>query len=159
MRCQQSFTEIIRGILTLVFAFVMMFYINGIMACITLLLIPMCLLITRAIIKRSQEKFKKQQDALGELNGTITEMYTGYHEIMLYGKQQEVIRKFKDVNQNLQENSFRANFMSSVISPCVSLVTYLTIGVQAVIGCIFVLGGVITSGKSAGIYPLYLAGQ
>lgn len=144
---QQSFTEVVRGILTLVLAFMMMFYINGVMACITLLLIPMCLLITRTVIRRSQEKFKKQQDALGELNGTITEMYTGYNEILLYGKQQDVIQKFRKVNQNLQENAFQANFMSSVISPCVSLVTYLTIGVQAVIGCIFVLGGTITVGN------------
>lgn len=144
---QQSFAEVIRGVLSLVFAFAMMFYINVTMACIALILIPMCLLITRAVVRRSQDKFKKQQDALGELNGTITEMYTGYNELLLYNRQEEAVKQFRKVNEELQKQAFRANFMSSVISPCVSLVTYLTIGVLAVVGSIFVIQGKIKVGN------------
>ncbi|MBS4979778.1 MAG: ABC transporter ATP-binding protein [Lachnospiraceae bacterium] len=144
---QQSFAEVIRGVLSLVFAFAMMFYINVTMACIALVLIPLCLLITRAVVRRSQDKFKKQQDALGALNGTITEMYTGYNELLLYNRQKKAVKQFRKVNEELQKQAFRANFMSSVISPCVSLVTYLTIGVLAVLGSIFVIQGKIKVGN------------
>ena len=143
---QQTFSEVIRGVLTLCLAIIMMFSINVVMACVALLIIPLCTIITRVIVKRSQKCFRSQQEAIGKLNGTITEMYSGYNEILLYGKQKDSIEKFRQINGNLQKESFRANFMSSIISPCVSLVTYLTIGLLAVVGSIFVIDGRILVG-------------
>lgn len=143
---QQSFINVVVGILTLIFALVMMFLINWRMACIAFLIIPLSLLITQAIVRRSQKRFKAQQDALGNLNGAITEMYTGYNEILLYNKQQESIHKFRELNEDLKENAFKAQFISSIIGPLNALVTYVTIGVIAVIGTINVIEGTLRVG-------------
>ena len=144
---QQTLTEMMRGILMLMLAIFMMFRIHFLMTCIVLLIIPAALLITRFIVKRSQKKFQAQQDALGNLNGAITEMYGGYREILLFNKQKDAIEKFKSINQTLYHNAFQAQFMSSIISPCVSLVTYMIIGTIGFIGSLSVLNGTLLVGE------------
>lgn len=138
---QQSFVNIVTGILTLIFALGMMFIINPIMACVAFLIIPCTILITQAIVRISQKRFKAQQDALGALNGAITEMYTGYNEILLYNKQQDSIQKFRELNDDLRNNAFKAQFVSSAIGPLNALVTYVVIGTIAVMGTINVING------------------
>lgn len=144
---QQTLTEMVRGVLMLVLAIVMMFYINVLMTCVVLLIIPAALLITRIVVKRSQKKFQAQQDALGELNGAITEMYTGYNEILLFNKQKQSIDKFKSINDNLCQNAFQAQFMSSIISPFISLVTYIIIGTIGFLGSLFAIQGQLLIGE------------
>lgn len=131
----------------LMLAIFMMFRIHVLMTCIVLLIIPAALLITRFIVKRSQKKFQAQQDALGNLNGAITEIYGGYREILLFNKQKDAIEKFKNINQTLYHNAFQAQFMSSIISPCVSLVTYMIIGTIGFIGSLSVLNGTLLVGE------------
>lgn len=144
---QQTLTEMIRGILMMILAIVMMMRINIKMTCIVLLIIPAALLITRFIVKRSQKKFQAQQDALGNLNGAITEMYSGYREILLFNKQKDAIEKFKGINRTLYRNAFQAQFMSSIISPCISLVTYIIIGTIGFVGSLSVLNGTLLVGE------------
>lgn len=144
---QQTLTEMMRGLLMLMLAIFMMFRIHVLMTCIVLLIIPAALLITRFIVKRSQKKFQAQQDALGNLNGAITEIYGGYREILLFNKQKDAIEKFKSINQTLYHNAFQAQFMSSIISPCVSLVTYMIIGTIGFIGSLSVLNGTLLVGE------------
>lgn len=143
---QQTLQRVFAAVLTFCFVIVMMLRINTVMTAIALLIIPLSLLITRFFVKRSQKLFEQQQQTLGELNGTITEIYGGFNEILLYNKQSDSIEKFKEVNERMCKSSFKAQFMSSLISPCISLVTYLTIGVIAVVGCFFVIGGSVTIG-------------
>ena len=144
---QQSFISVATGALALVFSLVMMVMINPVMAAVSALIIPCTLLITRAIVRRSQKRFQAQQNALGALNGAITEMYTGYNEILLYNKQQESIRKFRELNEDLKDNAFKAQFISSTIGPLNSLVTYITIGVIAVMGTMNVIQGTMEIGN------------
>ena len=110
---QQSFTQIISGILMLTLALTMMYIINPKMAIVGTMIIPLSLIITRIVVGKSQKLFKNQQDTLGKLNSTITEMYTGYNEILLYNQQDEAIDKFKEINKDLKTNAFKAQFVSS----------------------------------------------
>ena len=144
---QQALTRVFGGILTFIFVITMMLRINLWMSVIALLIIPLSLIITKIVVGHSQRLFEKQQATLGELNGTITEMYGGFNEIILYGKQEDAIERFKDVNERMCKASFKAQFVSSLISPLISLCTYLAIGGVAVLGCIFVIQGVITVGN------------
>ena len=143
---QQSFSQVISGILTLTMALVMMFSINPFMACFAVLIIPMGILISRGVVKISQKQFKAQQDSLGDMNGAITELYTGYNEILLFGRQEEARAQFAEVNSRLQKHAFKAQFLSSLMSPLISLTTYLSIGIIAVIGCFSILGGTLSVG-------------
>lgn len=138
---QQTLRQIIGGVLSLGLAIFMMSRINVTMTFVVLMIIPLALLITRFIVKRSQKRFTAQQKALGNLNGAITEMYTGYNEILLFNKQQKSIEQFKDINEELCQNAFKAQFMSSLISPSISLVTYIIIGTVGLMGCLYAIGG------------------
>ena len=141
---QQSFTQIVSGVLTVTLALTMMYMINPKMAIIGTMIIPLSLLVTKLVVGKSQKLFKKQQDALGELNSTVTEMYTGYNEILLYNQQVESVEKFKKINENLKENAFKAQFVSSTIAPLNALVTYLAI---AVVGTADVIAGTFLVGQ------------
>ena len=144
---QQSFVNVVTGVLTIILALIMMFRIHVLMACIAFLIIPLSLLITVFIVRHSQKRFKAQQDALGALNGAITELYTGYNEILIFNKQQESIEKFRNLNENLRQNACTAQFVSSTIGPLNALVTYLTIGGVAVVGTIQIIQGNLSVGN------------
>ena len=144
---QQTLTRVVGAVLTFVFVITMMLSINAVMTLVALIIIPVSLLITRFVVKRSQRLFDEQQTTLGELNGTITEMYGGFSEIVLYGKQEDAEQDFREVNERMCAASFKAQFVSSLISPLVSLCTYLTIGAVAVLGCFFVIDGTIRVGS------------
>lgn len=144
---QQSFMNVVSGILTIFFVMFMMFQLNVMMALITLVILPLSLGITQYIVRHSQRKFKAQQDAYGTLNGAITELYTGYNEILLFNKQQASIERFKELNEDLRQNACKAQFISSMIAPLNALVTYLTIATIAVVGTTKVLYGELEIGN------------
>lgn len=144
---QQTFSQIISGVITILLAVTMMFAINPVMAGIALLIIPLSLLVSVTIVKKSQKHFQQQQDSLGDLNGLITERYTGYNEILLYNRQEDAICDFEQANDKLCRHAFKAQFMSSLMAPLISLCTYLTIGVVAVTGALFVVSGTIKIGQ------------
>ena len=144
---QQTLMQILSGILQIILAFAMMLSINRLMATVVFLIVPSAVLITRFVVIRSQKLFLGQQNTLGKLNGAITEMYTGYKEIQLFNKQEEAVLDFEAVNEELRDNAFKAQFMSSLISPLVSMSTYLVIGVVAIIGCLLALNGSIQVGQ------------
>lgn len=144
---QQTLAKVLTGVLSFVLAIVMMFRINVSMTLVALLIVPLTYLITKTFVRRSQSLFDLQQKTVGELNGTITELYGGFNEILLYNKQSQAVRQFQDVNERMAAAAFRAQFVSSLISPCVSLVTYLIIGASAVLGCMFVIQGSIQVGN------------
>ena len=143
---QQTLTKVITGVLTFILVIIMMFRINWIMTLLALVIIPLTALITKLFVGRSQKLFDRQQTTVGELNGTITELYGGFNEIIVYNKQEDTIQKFEDVNRRMRDSAFQAQFVSSLISPFVSFITYVTIGASAVVGCILVIQGTIKIG-------------
>lgn len=144
---QQSFVQVVNAVLSLTLALIMMFTINVKMALVAILIIPISYVISRFIVGKSQKLFYKQQKALGNLNGKVQEMYTGFNEIKLYGKQDDAIREFGGINQELCSTGFKAQFISSIMSPLVSLVSYLGIAAIGVLGAINAIAGVITVGN------------
>ena len=121
---QQTLTRVISGILTFILAVAMMLRINLLMTMLALVIIPLVILITKVFVKRSQDLFDLQQKTVGQLNGTITELYGGFNEIISYNKQEDVARQFEDVNERMRNSAFKAQFVSSLISPCVSLLPF-----------------------------------
>lgn len=144
---QQALSKVLSAFLSITLAIILMFYINPTMAIIAVLIIPCSVFIIRFIAKRSSAKFRNQQIALGNLNGYIQERYTGATEIKLYGKQEESIEEFKKINNALCENGFQAQFISGLMSPLVSFVTYLAMVSVIFIGITFVLSGAIMVGQ------------
>lgn len=144
---QQTFINIVNGILVITLALFMMLRINLDMTLIIIAVLPISFFVTKKVAKISQKKFTAQQEALGDLNANITEIYAGYNEIILYGKQDDAIEKFVGIAHNLKNMAFSAQFISYLMSPLLSLVTYLSIGIVSIIGCFNVLNGVINVGQ------------
>ncbi|QUH18658.1 ABC transporter ATP-binding protein [Alkaliphilus sp. B6464] len=144
---QQSLSRILSAILSVTLAVILMFYINPIMAVMAVLILPGSAFIMRFIMKRSSIMFRNQQRALGTLNGYIQERYTGLTEIKLYGKQEESIEQFKRINNNLCENGFKAQFISGLMSPLISFITYIAMVAVIFVGTTFVISGAITVGQ------------
>ena len=125
----------------------MMYSINFKLALIGTLIIPLSYIVSRVVVGKSQGYFKTQQDALGKLNGTVQEMYTGFNEIKLYGKEEDAIEEFTAINSELQVAGFKAQFISSTMGPLVSLVCYLGIAAIGIFGAIISIAGGITVGN------------
>lgn len=144
---QQTFMNVISGVLMVCFAIFMMFRVNLVMTLCVLVIIPISYIIIKKIAKVSQESFDIHQRALGDLSANVTESFSGYNEIILFGKQEESVKKFEKINENIRETAYKAQFLSYLMSPLLSLLTYLAIGVVSVIGTIYAIGGVITIGQ------------
>ncbi len=144
---QQSFSQVINSVLSLTLALGMMYVINVKMALVATLIIPLSYLVSKFIVGKSQNLFYNQQQALGKLNGAVQEMYTGFNEIKLYGKQEDSIEEFEAINEELCQTGFKAQFISSIMSPLVSLVSYLGIAAIGTMGGIFTLAGALTVGN------------
>ena len=144
---QQTFMNVISGVLMVCFAIFMMFRVNLVMTLCVLVIIPISYIIIKKIAKISQESFDIHQRALGDLSANVTESFSGYNEIILFGKQEESVKKFEKINENIRETAYKAQFLSYLMSPLLSLLTYLAIGVVSVIGTIYAISGVITVGQ------------
>lgn len=144
---QQSFVQVINAFLSVGLALIMMYSINVKLALIATLIIPLSILITRVIVSKSQRLFDSQQKALGNLNGKVQEMYTGFNELKLYGKEEDALDEFVKVNEELRNTGFKAQFISGIMSPLIGLVTYLGIAVVGVVGAIISISGGITVGN------------
>jgi len=143
---QMSITQLVHALAVLVGVIIMMFSINPLLSWITLAIIPLSLLITMFIIRRSQKYFIAQWDSTGSLNGHIEETFTGHTIIEAYNQQDKAIKRFNEENKKVYESSFKAQFISSILRPSVNLLNNLNYVVICIIGGIRVISGQITLG-------------
>ncbi|MEG1781426.1 MAG: ABC transporter ATP-binding protein [Clostridium sp.] len=144
---QQSFAQVLNAILGLSMAVFMMFMIQWKMALAAMLIIVFSVVISKIIVNKSQPLFELQQNALGRLNGIVQEKFTGFNEIKLFGKQEDALAEFTAANSDLCKNGFKAQFISGLMSPLVSFVTYVGIGCIAIMGALYAISGVIAVGQ------------
>ncbi|MDF0480467.1 ABC transporter ATP-binding protein/permease [Vagococcus sp. PNs007] len=144
---QQSFIAIITAILGITMAVVMMFVINVKLALVALLMIPLSMVISKIVVSKSQNYFQGQQNALGDLNGYVTEHLTGFNVIKLYGREDETLDGFKKVSHTLSDYGFKSSFISGLMMPLVQMTAYLVYIVLAISGCFLVIAGNLTLGN------------
>lgn len=143
---QQTLTQIITAILTLVGVLAMMFWISPILALISLISVPLSVLVTVLIAKRSQKQFALQWAHTGTLNGHVEEMYTGHNIVKVFGHQREAIEEFNKQNEQLYQASFKAQFISGIIMPSMMFIGNLNYVAIAVLGGFRVAGGTMSLG-------------
>ena len=130
---QLSITQLVHALAVLVGVIIMMFSISPVLSWISLTIIPLSLLITMFIIRRSQKYFIAQWDSTGSLNGHIEETFTGHTVIEAYNQQNKVIKRFDEENKKVYESSFKAQFISSILRPSVNLLNNLNYVVICII--------------------------
>jgi ATP-binding cassette subfamily B multidrug efflux pump len=135
---QQSLTQLVTSIVTIVGVIVMMLTINLLLTGVVIITLPLSVLATMTVARRSQNYFKDQQRALGELNGHVEEMYTGHKIVKAFGFERKSIETFNTLNDNLYNAGWKAQFMSGVIMPLITFVGNLGYVLVSVIGGIMV---------------------
>ncbi len=143
---QQSLTQLIISAVTLIGVIVMMLTISPLLSLVVLITLPLSLVVTVGIAKRSQRYFAQQQRSLGELNGHVEEMYTGHKIVKAFGHEGESIEEFDKLNDKLYEAGWRAQFVSGVIMPLMMSIGNLGYVFVSVIGGIMVTRGAINIG-------------
>ena len=144
---QQSFLQVINGVLTLTLVICMMLYLNFQLALIVIVSIPLTYFGANFILKKSQPYFKKQADALGAMNGFVQENLSGFNVLKLYGREETSSEDFREITQNLQEVGFKASFISGLMMPILNAVSDLTYLIVAVVGGLQVISGQLTIGN------------
>ena len=143
---QQSLTQLISAVVTLVGVLIMMLTISPWLTLIFLVVLPLSGLVTQAAAKRSQKYFAGQQKELGLLNGHVEEMYTGHQIVKAFGHENESIEKFNAINEKLYETGWKAQFVSGLIMPLLSFINNVGYVMVCVLGGIFVTNRLITIG-------------
>ena len=106
MSLNQSITQLITSITTLIGVFIMMLSINVPMTLSALLILPVSMLIINGVMKRSQKYFRDQQKYLGEVNGQIEENYGGHNVVKVFNKEQDVLNVFEKDNLKVYESAW-----------------------------------------------------
>lgn len=135
---QQSLTQLITSILTIIGVIVMMLSISPLMTLIAVLTLPLSIVAITSIAKRSQKQFVRQQKELGQLNGHVEEMYTGHKVIKAFGREPRSLEQFDTINERLYEAGWKAQFISGVIMPIMSFIGNIGYVLVSVVGGILV---------------------
>jgi ATP-binding cassette, subfamily B, multidrug efflux pump len=143
---QQTLSQLLTSVLTVIGVTVMMFVISPILALIALVTIPVSILVTSVIGKRSQKLFVSQWKATGELNGHVEEAFTGQSLVKVYGRSREVEEVFAERNQSVYRASFGAQFVSGIIMPTMFFIGNLNYVLIAVVGGLRVASGTMNLG-------------
>ncbi|NUR05176.1 MAG: ABC transporter ATP-binding protein [Streptomyces sp.] len=143
---QQTFSQIIASLLTLVGVLAMMFWISWLLALVALVTVPVSVVVTAKVGKRAQPHFVAQWQSTGRLNSHIEEMYTGHLLVEVFGRQQEAAETFRKENEELFRASHQAQFTSGLIQPAMMFIGNLTYVMVAVVGGLRVAAGALSIG-------------
>ncbi len=143
---QQSITQIISGVFTIIGVVVMMLSISWLMTLVTVLTLPFIALVTTIIAKKSQKLFAAQQAGLGRLTGHVEEAYSGHRVVKLFGREDRMIEGFEAINSELVSAGFKAQFLSGIIMPSVNLINNLGYVAVCVAGGLLAGSGRLTVG-------------
>jgi ATP-binding cassette, subfamily B, multidrug efflux pump len=143
---QQTFSQLITSLLTIIGVLAVMFWISPLLAVIALVTVPVSIWVTMRIGKRSQPQFVAQWATTGQLNGHIEEMFTGHSLVRVFGRQQQARETFLEHNEKLYASSFRAQFISGLIQPAMMFIGNVNYVLVAVVGGLRVASGSLSLG-------------
>jgi ATP-binding cassette, subfamily B, multidrug efflux pump len=144
---QQTMSQLLFALFTVVGVLGMMIWISPLLALIALVTVPVSVLVTVAVGKRSQKQFIAQWSSTGKLNGHIEEMFTGHSLVKVFGRQHESAEAFQRHNDALYTSGFRAQFISGLIQPAMMFIGNLNYVLVAVVGGLRVASGALSLGE------------
>ena len=142
----QSVTQLITSVTTLIGVFIMMLSINVWMTLAALLILPVSMGIIGGVMGKSQGFFRSQQKYLGEVNGQIEEVYGGHNVVKVFNKEKDVVEEFEKVNKELYNSAWKSQFFSGIMMPIMQFIGNLGYVVVAILGGFMVIKNAIEVG-------------
>ena len=143
---QQGMSQFITSTLTIVGVLAVMVWISPLLAAVALVTVPLSIIVTLMVARRSQKHFAAQWARTGALNGQVEQVHTGHALVQVFGRRKKAIEEFSEQNEALYEASFRAQFLSGIIMPAMAFLGNVNYVVIAAVGGYRVATGAITLG-------------
>ncbi|MCV7030596.1 ABC transporter ATP-binding protein [Mycobacterium sherrisii] len=142
-----TINQLLTAILTVVAVLAMMLSISPLLTLIVLLAVPLSLLATRAITRRSHRLFAAQWTSIGRLNAHIEETYSGFTVVKTFGHRAAAREQFRALNDDVYDASFGSQFFSGLVAPATTFIGNLGYVAVAVLGGLQVATGQLTLGS------------
>ena len=142
----QSITQLITSVSTVIGVFIMMLTISPLMTMIAIIILPISVALMGIIIKKSQRFFKQQQEYVGHINGQVEEVYGGHTGIKAFNKEETTLKEFHETNEVLYKSAWKAQFFSGLMQPVMMFVGNLGYVGVAISGAALAIRGTITIG-------------
>lgn len=142
----QSITQLITSVSTVIGVFIMMLTISPLMTMIAIVILPISVALMGIIIKKSQRFFKQQQEYVGHINGQVEEVYGGHTVIKAFNKEETTLKEFHETNEVLYKSAWKAQFFSGLMQPVMMFVGNLGYVGVAISGAALAIRGTITIG-------------
>lgn len=142
----QSITQLITSVSTVIGVFIMMLTISPLMTMIAIIILPISVALMGIIIKKSQRFFKQQQEYVGHINGQVEEVYGGHTVIKAFNKEETTLKEFHETNEVLYKSAWKAQFFSGLMQPVMMFVGNLGYVGVAISGAALAIRGTITIG-------------
>ena len=146
MSLNQSLSQIVTSVTTMIGVLIMMISISPMMTLIAILILPITMVLVLMVVKRSQKYFKQQQATLGVVNGQVEEVYSGHNVVKAFNKEEDVLKDFDKANTRLYESAWKSQFLSGLMMPIMNFVGNLGYVAVAIMGGIYASRGKITIG-------------
>ena len=147
MNLNQSITQIITTICTIIGILIMMLSISWQMTIISLVILPITIFVVKIIVGKSQKYFRNQQDYLAEANGQVEEIYSGLDIVKVFNGEEKAEEEFKKANDKLYLSGWKSQFLSGLIHPLMRFIGNIAYVAVAVAGGYFAIQGTITVGN------------
>ncbi|MGN0481043.1 MAG: ABC transporter ATP-binding protein, partial [Lachnospiraceae bacterium] len=147
MNLNQSLTQLITSVTTIIGVTVMMLSISPLLTLIAFLILPVSMIFIGTIVKKSQKHFKAQQEYLGHVNGQVEEIFSGHNIVKAYNREEEVTKEFTRVNETLYESAWKSQFLSGLMMPIMNCIGNLGYVAVAIVGGMLAAQGTITVGN------------
>ncbi len=145
----QSTTQLVSTLLTLAGSLALMLILSPLLTLAALVTVPLVFLLTRTVSRRTRVLFKRQQVALGALNGHIEETISGINVVKAFGREEAAIGEFDALNEELRAIGTDAQVWSGYIMPLMNVINNLGFAAVAAVGGVLAVKGLITIGVIA----------
>ncbi|EGW41913.1 ABC transporter ATP-binding protein [Desulfosporosinus sp. OT] len=136
---QQSITQVITSLITIIGYIIMMLTISPVLTLIVIVTLPLYIISTATIAKKSQKYFAAQQKELGQLSGHVEEMYTGHKIVKVFGREKDSIEIFESINDRLNTAGWKAQFISGIMYPLMNFISNLGYVGISIVGGIWII--------------------
>ncbi len=143
----QSVTQLITSVSTLIGILIMMLSISPVMTLIALVILPVSAVLIGIVVKFSQKYFVAQQKYLGEINGQVEEVYSGHNIVKAFNKEEDMLETFHETNRRLFQSAWKSQFLSGMMQPIMGFVGNLGYVAVAVTGGALAIRGSIAVGE------------
>lgn len=139
--------QILTSIVTVIGSLVMMFRISWRLAIIPVITIPICVVFTKHMSKKTRPLYSKRSAKYGEMNGFVEEMFSGQKTILAYAHEDAVTDDFDNINKQAADAYYKAEYYGTTIGPTMTLLNNIALSLICVTGSIFYINGIVSLGQ------------